>query len=215
MPRWLVLVLVFLLATLWWLAHLGSASHAATTTAASAGAADTTCSVLQAPAGLDDALQTGQVGPAFRAGDATMTPLAGFSVSARVLSREEYHFGRESDYSPLDLALGWGPMSAPGLAERLSVTQGNRWFRYSWGREGPPMPPADIATHSANMHMVPADAAVARELDGVAAGQMVRIDGWLLRIDGDDGWHWQSSLSRVDTGEGACELVLVCRVRAR
>jgi len=211
MPRWLIAVLISLCALLWWAAHLGSSSHAASVDAAGVQQA---CSVLQVPTtSFDDAVQTGQSAPAFHMTNATLTPLAAFSVAGRVLSREDYHFGRESQLSPTDLALGWGPMSAPGLADRLQVSQGGRWYRYHWGGEGPPLPPADIASHSANMHMVPADAAAASALAQVRAGDVVRIDGWLLRIDGDDGWRWQSSMSRTDAGAGACELVLVCRLR--
>jgi len=211
MPRWLVAVLIVLCALLWWAAHLGSSSRAASVDAAGVQQA---CTVLRVPvSSFDDAIQTEQAAPAFHMANATLTPLAAFSISGRVLSREDYHFGRESQLSPTDLALGWGPMSAPGLAERLQVSQGGRWYRYRWGGEGPPLPPADIASHSANMHMVPADAAAASELAQVRAGDMVRIDGWLLRIDGDEGWRWQSSMSRTDVGAGACELVLVCRLR--
>lgn len=41
---------------------------------------------------------------------ATLKPLAGFSVDARVLSREDYSLGREAELSPTDLALGWKRM---------------------------------------------------------------------------------------------------------
>lgn len=37
-----------------------------------------------------------------------LTPLASFNIRARVLSTENYYFGREADLSPIDLALGWG-----------------------------------------------------------------------------------------------------------
>ena len=40
-----------------------------------------------------------------------ITPLAEFSVRARVLSKEHYWFDGGSRISPLDLALGWGRMS--------------------------------------------------------------------------------------------------------
>lgn len=210
MPRWLLGLLAFSLAALWWVAHRNSAPMAATGADGGAAAA---CRSLQAPADLAGVTQSPQVAAPFRAGNALFTPLAGFSVAARVLSREDYHLGRESDYSPTDLALGWGPMSAYGLAERLSVTQAGRWYHYRWDGDGPPLPPAQIAAFSANMHMVPADAAVASALRGVRADDAVRLDGWLLRIEADDGFHWSSSLSREDTGPGACELVLVCGVK--
>jgi hypothetical protein len=207
MPRWLLALLAFLLATLWWVAHLNSAPLAAT-----GGGAATACRVLQVPGDFSGAVQTSQSAAPFRAGDALVTPLAGFSLAARVLSREDYHFGRESAYSPTDLALGWGPMSASGLGERLSVTQGGRWYRYRWDG-APPLPPALSAATSANRPMVPATAAVARALAGLRADDAIRLDGWLVRIEADDGWRWSSSLSREDTGAGACELVLVCALQ--
>jgi hypothetical protein len=141
-----------------------------------------------------------------------VSPLAGISLQARVLGREDYRLGRTADYSPTDLALGWGPMAEPGLAERLNISQGGRWYRYRWGGEGPPIAPEAIARNSANMHMVPVDAGIARRLAQVRPGDVVRVHGWLVAIDGSDGWHWRSSLSRDDTGDGACELVLVCAI---
>jgi hypothetical protein len=210
-PRWLVWTLVLLgFGLLWLIAHHESAPLAATST----GAAEA-CKVLMVPRELDDAVQTEQSAAPFRVGNATFTPLAAFSVAGRILSKENYRVDRGAIYSPLDLALGWGPMAQQGLADRLGVRQGARWYRYGWGSDGPPMPPAEIATHSANMHMVPADAAAADALEHVRAGDMVRLDGWLISISGDDGFRWRSSLSRGDVGSGACELVLVCTVRPR
>ncbi len=211
MPRWLLAILLLLAALLWWVARDGSTSVPAA--GGGGGGASNACRVLQVPGPIGEAVQTRQSAAPFRTTDAMLTPLAAFSVGARVLSREDYHFGRESGYSPTDLALGWGPMSAPGLAEALDVRQGGRWYRYGWSGGGPPLAPELIARNSANMHMVPADAAVASALGRVRPGQLVRIDGWLLRIDADDGWHWQSSMRRDDVGAGACELVLVCAVR--
>jgi hypothetical protein len=56
---------------------------------------------------------------------------------------------------------------------------------------------------------------VARALDDVAAGDTVELSGWLVRIERDDGWKWQSSTRRDDSGGGSCELVYVCRIRSR
>lgn len=142
---------------------------------------------------------------------AQLRPLAGFSVEARVLSRKDYRRGREAALSPTDLALGWGAMAAEGMAQRLDVTQSARWYRYRWSGEAP-LPPRVIARSSANMHLIPADAAAAAALRAVRAGERVRIDGWLVEADAPDGWRWRSSLSREDTGAGACELVYVCAI---
>ena len=142
---------------------------------------------------------------------ATLTPLAGFSVEARVLSREDYRSGRESDLSPTDLALGWARMTEDAVIDALDISQSSRWYRYRWSDQ-PPLPPNEIARSSANMHMIPGNDAVAQALAGVRKGERVRIDGWLVEANARDGWRWRSSTSRNDTGGGACEVVYVCGV---
>lgn len=142
---------------------------------------------------------------------ATLKPLAGFSVDARVLSREDYRMGREAELSPTDLALGWERMREDGVLSQLSISQSSRWYNYRWERE-PPLPPHEIAISSANMHMIPADAAVADALDAVRKGDNVRIDGWLVEASAPDGWRWRSSTTREDTGSGACEVIYVCAI---
>ena len=209
MKRWPWLLCLVLLALLW------SVSRSRATGAlADADGGAVPCPL---PPGYVDAAQPLQspvpagLAP-FGFGGARVSPLAGFSLQARVLSREDYSLGPESRFSPTDLALGWGPMAEEGMAERLHVSQGGRWFRYRWSADGPPLPPRLIAVNSANMHMVPADIAVAERLHAVRAGDVLKIQGWLIRIDDPSGWHWVSSLSRKDQGDGACELVLVCAI---
>ena len=105
-------------------------------------------------------------------------------------------------------------MADDTVLAQLDISQGGRWYRYRW-REQPPIPADEIVRSSANMHIVPANDAVAAALGRIEAGQHVRIDGWLVRIDADDGrWHWRSSLSREDSGDGACELVYACAITA-
>jgi hypothetical protein len=65
------------------------------------------------------------------------------------------------------------------------------------------------------MHLIPADAGVAEALGRVRAGDMVRMHGWLVKIDRADGWRWRSSTTRTDSGGGSCELVYVCSIEAR
>jgi len=149
----------------------------------------------------------------FAMGASTLTPLAGFSLDARVLSRKDYARGREADWSPTDLALGWDGMARDEVLARLDIGQSGRWYHYRWQGE-PPLPPDEIARSSANMHMIPADATVARALARVEPGQRVRIDGWLVEVQADDDWRWRSSTRRDDTGGGACELVYVCALSA-
>jgi hypothetical protein len=124
-----------------------------------------------------------------------------------VLSRDDYHFDEESDISPTDLALGWSRMSDSAVLRTVDIDQGGRF--YSWRVREFPIPRREIETHSANMHMVPADATVARALKRVRVGDVVTLDGDLIEADKPGGWKWRSSMTRDDTGAGACELVYV------
>jgi len=41
---------------------------------------------------------------------------------------------------------------------------------------------------------------------------LVSLEGYLVEIAGPEGYHWRSSLSRDDTGGGACEVMWVTSV---
>ncbi len=143
---------------------------------------------------------------------ATLTPLAGFSIEARVLSREDYRSGREAALSPTDLALGWGRMRDDDVLSRLDISQGARFYSYRW-QDMPPLPPDEIVRSSANMHLIPSDAHTAEALQDVRKDDRVRIEGWLVEAEAPDGWRWRSSTSREDSGAGACELIYVCSIQ--
>jgi hypothetical protein len=210
--RTLAIAAALLFALAWWWSsrvsvERGSASGLANASGSSA------CTLPSRVAPLAPPLQTPV--PASLAGftraDATFTPLAGFSIDARVLSRRNYRSDRESRYAPTDLALGWGRMRDDAVLTRLDISQSARWYRYRYGGE-PPIPQREIDRSAANMHMIPGSDAIADALADVEPGERVRIDGWLVEVRAADGWRWRSSTSREDTGAGACELVYVCAV---
>lgn len=140
--------------------------------------------------------------------------LAEFSIEARVLAKEHYQTGREADLSPYDFALGWGAMSDSAVLEKLSISQSGRFYFYRWEND-PPRPPAEIASHSANMHLIPTTPAMEKTMKEVRVGQVVRISGQLIEARAADGWHWRSSLTREDTGAGACEVIRVESISIR
>ena len=71
------------------------------------------------------------------------------------------------------------------------------------------MPRREIETQSANMHMIPANEQIEKVLKSIVPGQIVKLSGDLVQVDASDGWHWKSSLTREDTGAGACEIIYV------
>ena len=165
---------------------------------------------VQSAAVAGEPLQQIQAGlPAVSVGAYQVQPFAQFEVRARVLSVASYLLGRGSDLAPLDFALGWNRMSDAAVIEQLNISQSGRWYHYRWGNEGPPIPASEIAASSANMHLIPSSASVKRALESVRVGERVEIRGKLVDVTTADGWSWNSSRSRTDTGGGACELVWV------
>lgn len=137
----------------------------------------------------------------------TLTTRAHFDITARVLSRKDYNWGADAKLIPEDLALGWGRMSDSNVLAKIDIRQSNRF--YYWHVNEFPIPRREIETSSANMHMIPADAGVRYELEHVRVGQIIHIQGFLVDATRPDGWRWKTSMTRNDTGAGACELIYV------
>lgn len=136
------------------------------------------------------------------------TGLAKFSLKAKVLSKRNYSDGRASDIAPFDLALGWGNMSDESVLSEIRISQSGRFYR--WFVDSFPIPRREIETHSANMHIIPGSDEIKIAVDQVKHGDIIQMSGNLVEVKSDsDGWHWESSLTRNDTGAGACELILV------
>lgn len=151
--------------------------------------------------------------PAFEHKGYHIQPLARFALEARVLGKRLYRHDRGASLAPLDLVLGWGRMSDSRVLEKISISQSNRF--YFWYTTNPPIPLEEIALSSANMHMIPANADLEQRLKRLKGGNIVRLRGFLVRVSGSDGFYWQSSLTRSDTGNGACELVWVEELAVR
>ncbi|MEX2516172.1 MAG: hypothetical protein WD572_04550 [Gammaproteobacteria bacterium] len=145
--------------------------------------------------------------PGLNAGEFKLRPMAEFQIEARVLGRKPYSWGTEAQLSPLDLALGWGPMAQPEVLEKINIKQSGRFYR--WSVDEFPVPRRDIEHNSANMHMIPANDQIRRTLQEVRENQIVRLRGYLVNVDNASGWRWRTSTTRTDTGSGACEIILV------
>ncbi len=144
----------------------------------------------------------------FMLNDYQLTRKASFEIRARVLSKEPYYLNRTADLAPIDLALGWGAMSDSAVLDQIDISQSARWYRTRYELP-PPIPDQQIIASSSNMHMIPARKGIERSLKKLREGDIVLIRGYLVDVDHDSGWYWRSSMSRTDTGDGACELVFV------
>lgn len=138
----------------------------------------------------------------------SLTALAEYRLTARVLGTKRYRSGFASDIAPIDIALGWGRMSDQAVLDRFAISMGNRFYFYEWENE-PAIPAEEIMRSSANNHLIAANDDVRKTIASLIPGHIVILRGYLVNATGPDGEKWNSSLRRDDTGNGACEVFLV------
>jgi hypothetical protein len=162
----------------------------------------------------DDPLQSDLDAPQILTrGEFQVIGQARFSAEVRVLGRERYRLGALADVSPLDIAVGWGPMSDSAVLADLDIRQSGRFYFWQYQDE-PPIPTEAIESHSANWHLVPANSTIWRKLRGLRVGDVVKLEGMLVNLENSD-VTMSTSLRRDDTGAGACEIVYVQKASVR
>jgi hypothetical protein len=142
-----------------------------------------------------------------------LTAMAEYHLRGVVLGRKRYYDNPQSEIVPVDVAVGWGRMSDQSVVDRLGISMGNRFYFYEWKNE-PPIPQDEIKVSSANNHVIAANADVKKVISNLRVGQIVTMHGYLVNAEGPGGRSWHSSLTRTDTGNGACELFYVESARA-
>lgn len=141
----------------------------------------------------------------FRIGEYTYYPRASFEVDGRVLAASRYYGDQKARVSPMDVVLGWGPMSDEAVYNVLDISQSNR--SYSWDRDNPPISNSEIALNSSNMHLIPANNAIKEKLRKIKIGDILVIRGYLVDVKSASGWRIKTSVSRTDEGDNSSELV--------
>jgi len=157
----------------------------------------------------DEPLQTKTTAHPFWENGYKFQPLFDFEVKARVLSVQHYTNDREAQVIPTDLGLGWGRLSDTDAISHFTFTQNVRHLFWETDDEVVYVPLDEVKVSVANMHIIPGTDAIKADLRTVKEGEIVKFNGWLVKVTGDDGFRLVSSTTREDTGGGACEIVYV------
>lgn len=150
-----------------------------------------------------------------KSGRFEMTPLAEYKISGVVVGKGSYSSGWAGELSPMDLAVAWGKLAEPKNGKYVTYSQGYRWYHYRW-KEGSPVDPSYIASHSSNNHIIPANENIRRAIKTIKKKDRIVLKGFLVNVRGGSEGRavaWNTSLSRTDTGHGSCELFYVSHVR--
>ena len=144
----------------------------------------------------------------------TLEPLADYEFAGLVVSRNDisafddiYHTSDSVDV--VDVCVVWGENIKPSL-----LSQFNFWSEpWSCNYQTDSRTAAQqFTSHQlSNNHLLPATEGIAAQLASIRIGDQVRIRGKLVDYypDGNEDRRRQSSTTRTDTGNGACEVVYV------
>lgn len=157
--------------------------------------------------------------------DIEITKLASYDITGKVEAIQDYGTNFLSgllsfkgsnviDYiSPRDLTLSWGKIALNENSRHVYANQyymnDNRVVWLSWDKELKEKYSEDyIVSHISNDHIITLNKGLRNELSKVRVGQIVRMQGYLVSVKASNGITWgPSSLSRSDTGNGACEIL--------
>ena len=139
----------------------------------------------------------------------TFNVRARYEITARVLRKEIYRIDGGAGLAPVDLGVGWGPMSDTAVIEQLEFEQMGRFFYWTPRDARFPLPPREIE------HRMPRrctwcrpTAALESRLKSLRPGQRVthpRLAGRHPRSAAAS--SGTRRCTRDDTGNGACEIV--------
>ncbi len=135
--------------------------------------------------------------------------LADYAVEGVIKSKLKY-----SDYpsrvAQYDVAIAWGNLNEKEIDKHIRYSQSGRWYYYNFDRDVS-VSLSYIAEHSANVHLISKDQLVLKKIENLNKNDHIKLKGYLVNVKFDNG-IWSSSLTRTDTGNGACEIMYVTDV---
>ena len=146
--------------------------------------------------------------------------LYAYDIEALVVHTKNY-YGNDigAKLAPRDLALAWGSVAAYNNTIDFHWKQHGRWYFWqvnSYEELAPLGTANDVNRQSANNHLIPASNSVRKSIKKIRTGDHIRLKGYLVNITAVDSsgspYYWNSSVSRSDTGNGACEVMYVTEV---
>ena len=138
--------------------------------------------------------------------DQKISVLEPFAGEFRILGSKEYTDDAQAQFSPIDYAVTRGIFTEPEIARQISINQYDRFLNWKMAR--PPIPPKLATQLVSNMHIIPANPEVAKEIKKVRRGDLVRLKGDLVQINSKN-LVWKSALDWNGVGDGACKLIRV------
>jgi hypothetical protein len=176
---------------------------------------DVTSDPIQADYSQPDPIVLNRDGNAY-----ALTPVAKYTISGRIVSQRRYRpgwdYGLAAELSPVDFAMTWGDLAKPESDQYIRYDHGQRFMHYYYDPGKVPFTQQYMIEHSSNTHLIPATPNIDRVIKTVKKNEIAVLDGYLVNmrsLQKQSVYTWSTSLTRKDTGGGACELMYVTEIR--
>ncbi len=147
----------------------------------------------------------------------TYTVKANYTLVGRVVKKHYYlPYNTPNKISRYDFGMAWGEVANEENISQIKFrNDGQRFLHYEYptslneklgSREA-------IVDSISNNHIIHANNRVLKLIRNVKEGQYIKIEGYLVYVHFEYGYgDWNSSLSRTDHGDGACEIFYVTNI---
>jgi hypothetical protein len=150
-----------------------------------------------------------------------LTPKASYHIVGYAVALSRDSDSRWDFTMPMALGMAWGPAADPAVLARLTFRLTDSLGGLSWQYQLTPGAAAmpDLNSHISNNHLIPASDEVKKALGRIHVGDLVSLRGNLVDIEVHQGngpklMYENTSLSRTDMGDGACEVIRVEEAKA-
>ena len=147
--------------------------------------------------------------------------LASYEISARVVDTfSSLKYNSANKLGTLDIGMSWGDVAKEENHKKISYSMlGDRRIRYvirdgEWVNMMGGI--STVGLEIANTHVIPENSNIEKLLNKIEEGDYIKLEGYLVSAsfsNNDYTFKWNSSLTRSDSGDGACEVMLVKDVK--
>ncbi len=148
----------------------------------------------------------------------TVSPLYTYEITGLVVSQHQtdslfdyYHDLWGDTFNVKDVCIVWGENALSGIYKNLEFKNGS-WTCYVRTDSRETWSQFNMDEFS-NNHLLTASPKIKSMLDTIRPGDQVRIKGHLVSYSHASGFERGTSITRTDTGNGACETIYISEVQ--
>lgn len=141
----------------------------------------------------------------------TIKPLKKVSGEIRIVEKERYFFDKRSEFSPIDVIVGWDQLSDERNLNHLYFSMSERFYELNYSK--PPLPIEEIINQTNFWHLVPSSEKVEKKMKSLRKGNVIVLKGLVVDIESDTDFDWRSELSISDKKELTSLIIWVSELK--